>query len=795
MRGVVQGVGFRPFIYRIAVERGLAGWVANDSEGVEIEAQGEAGALEEFVADIRRRQPPLARVEEVEVAPIEPTDESAAGRFLIRESVRRSGREALVPADAAVCRDCLDEMSAPDDRRHDYPFINCTNCGPRYTIIEGIPYDRARTTMRKFTMCERCRREYEDPRDRRFHAEPNACPVCGPAVEFRASEEDRQSSGGQGAHAAGDPIRNEVERPRGPAGDFQTLQGNDAVVECVRRLKEGYIVAIKGIGGFHLAVDATNEEAVRRLRQRKHRELKPLAIMCGSLAAAAQIAVVSEAEAEFLAQSEAPIVLLRKRERARAASECEGESGAKRPAASIPAPSVAPRSRYYGVMLPYAPLHHLLFRYGAPPLVMTSGNVTDEPICKDNDEAVERLGSIADFFLLHNRDIRIRCDDSVGWVLRNEARILRRSRGYTPIPITMPEPSPPILAVGPELKNTVCLAHGKKTFLSQHIGDLKDARTYRYFLETVEHLEKLLEIEPEIVACDLHPLYLTTKFAREQPLRLVQVQHHHAHIVACMAENQYWEPVIGVAFDGTGYGLDGTVWGGEFLMVDRDRFRRVLHLEAVPLPGGDRAVEEPWRTALAYLWRAFDGHPPDLPAFGTIERSKIESVAEMLRANVNSPLCSSVGRAFDAVSAMAGVCLESRYEGQPAIELEGILRSESTERYDFEIRSETVSLAECVRQVVRDIRRGEQPETISVRFHNTIVAIITESTARIADREGIRTVALSGGVFQNGYLVERVVPELERRGLRVLLHRLVPPNDGGVALGQSVIALWGSRCA
>lgn len=738
--GVVQGVGFRPFIYRIATEHGLSGWVANDSEGVEIEVEGRRESLELFLRDILRRQPPLARVEEIESAWITPKGED---RFQIRQSVRSTEREALVPADASTCEDCARELFDPEDRRFLYPFINCTNCGPRYTIIEGIPYDRAMTTMRKFEMCEICRGEYEDPLNRRFHAEPNACADCGPRVELWE----------KGRKLDGDPI-----------------------AMCVEKLKQGLIGAIKGLGGFHLAVDATNEEAVRRLRERKHREMKPLAIMCGSVESVREIAQLSGREAEFLCSSEAPIVLLKKR---------------------FPNPmaeSVAPRSRYFGVMLPYTPLHHLLFYHGAPPLVMTSGNMTDEPICKTNEEALERLADIADFFLLHNRDIFSRCDDPVGWVVEGDARLLRRARGYTPVPMTMAVASPSIIAVGAELKSTICLASGRKSFLSQHIGDLQDARSYRFFLEVIENLKKLLEIEPEVVACDMHPAYLSTRYAKSLELECIEIQHHHAHIVSCMAENQFWEPVIGVAFDGTGYGLDGTVWGGEFLVVEGAEFSRVMHLSPVPLPGGDKAIEQPWRTALAYLWRAFEGEIPELPFLRGVQRSQREFVLGMLQRSVNSPLCSSLGRAFDAVSSMLGLCLETKYEGQPAIELEGIISEESEERYPYRIDGECVVLDEAVRQLAEECYLGVSPEKISARFHNTIVAMTVEACEQIAEERNLRTVALSGGCFQNGYLVEHIVPELKERGFRVLLHRLVPPNDGGVSLGQSVVAGWRMRC-
>jgi hydrogenase maturation protein HypF len=690
----VQGVGFRPFVYGLAQRHGLGGYVLNDGAGVIVEAEGAAAALDAFVAAIRAEAPPLARVDSVVAEGVAPMGEA---EFRIDAS-SASGSSALIPADVATCEECLRELFDPDDRRYRYPFVNCTQCGPRFTIVRGIPYDRALTTMAGFEMCAACRREYEDPRDRRFHAEPICCPVCGPQLSMPLSE-------------------------------------------AVGLLRAGKIVAVKGLGGYHLACDATNENAVARLRNRKHREDKPFAVMMRDVD-------VTPEERALLESRERPIVLVRRR----------NDGGI--------APSVAPGTVWLGVMLPYTPLHHLLLHDAQIPLVMTSGNVSDEPIAFDDGEARERLGSIADAFLSHDRPIHRRCEDSV---VRASFPI-RRSRGYAPAAIPLPVPaSRPIVAAGAELKSTFCVARGPDAFMSPHLGDLDSEQAYRAFRNDLELYLDMLDVRADVVAHDLHPEYLSTKWALEQDAALVGVQHHHAHAAACLAEHGETGPALALVFDGTGYGTDGTLWGGELLRCDLAGFERLAWLEPVPLPGGEAAVREPWRVAAVHLERA--GEPVPWERWPEVRASLA----------VNAPLASGMGRLFDAVAAVLGVRDEVTYEGQAAIELEQLAGDLAAEPWPWRFGDATGLVATCYSRA----RDGEPREHIAAAFHETVAA---GAAAACAEAAGPRTVALSGGTFQNLRLAASTRARLEREGFRVLTHRLVPPNDGGVSYGQATVA-------
>lgn len=742
VRGIVQGVGFRPFVFRLAEEERLAGWVLNDSLGVLCEVEGAPANLDRFERRLSGDAPPLARVNSVEAEPIPATGEAG---FRICLSNRTDARTTLISPDVATCDDCLRELFDPDDRRYRYPFINCTNCGPRYTIIRDIPYDRPKTTMAPFKMCEACRREYDDPRDRRFHAQPNACPECGPRVSLADNK-------------------------------GKALPGDDLIHRAAHFLHEGSVVAVKGLGGFHLACDATSEHAVKRLRKRKNREEKPFAIMAASAEAVSQFAEVRDEDRRLLESLERPIVLLLKKKSGNIAD------------------AVAPHSRYFGVMLPYTPLHHLLMAEGFEALVMTSGNVSDEPICRDNDETMKRLDAIADYFLVHDRDIHVTSDDSV---VRADARGLkrmRRSRGCVPVPLPIDD-GPVILAVGAELKNTIALTRGHHLFLSQHVGDIKNAETHEFFLKTVEHLKKILAVEPEIVAHDMHPDYLSTRYALGlDPVSHVAVQHHHAHVAACMLEHGLTGKIIGVALDGAGYGLDGHTWGGELLIADRTDFERLGQFEYLPLPGGDRAVAEPWRIAFAALALAFgdDWRTLDIDFIRRHDVHDLETLARMMDRGVNCPLSSGAGRVFDAVSAITGVCELATYEGQPAIELEAVVAQNVAEAYPYAVSSEdgrwVVRFAETCRGVVDDLRRGIDRSVISARFHNTVVEVVVELASRAREKTGLERVCLSGGVFQNRYLCDNVAPRLENLSFEVYEQSVVPANDGGIAAGQAAVA-------
>jgi hydrogenase maturation protein HypF len=746
VEGVVQGVGFRPFVYSLATRLGLAGWVGNDVDGVFAEVEGSAAGVKEFLGLLEAQPPPLARVDRVTAAAMTP---SGASGFTIVASDHTGRRRALVSADSATCDECLAELADPADRRFAYPFINCTNCGPRFTIVTGVPYDRPLTTMAPFTMCAECAAEYHDPANRRFHAQPVCCPACGPRLRLL---------GAGGGEVAGDPL-----------------------AAAARLLAGGQVVAVKGLGGYHLAVDAGSQAAASTLRARKHREDKPFALMVADLAAARELCEVDETGESLLASGRRPVVLLPRR------------------AGAPVAGAVAPGNRQLGIMLPYTPLHHLLLAEVGRPVVLTSGNVSDEPIAYTDDDALARLAGIADAFLTHDRAIHIRTDDSVVRPLRGRETLLRRSRGYAPEPLGLTARLPrPVLACGAELKNTFCLAVENRAFVSHHIGDLENFETLRSFTEGIGHFRRLFDTEPEVVAYDLHPEYLSTKYALDlDGVDLAGVQHHHAHIASCLADNGEEGPVIGVAFDGTGFGADGTIWGGEFLLADLAGFERAGHLEPVPMPGGAAAIRQPWRMAAAYLDAAYGGEPPIGLTVAGRNAGQWHEVMTMSRRGINAPLTSSAGRLFDAVAALLGVRDAINYEGQAAIELEQW--ADPAERGAYRVAVEPggamagtgplrVCGADLVRAAAEDLLAGVGPAVIAARFHRGVAAAIAGVCTALAERSGLGTVALSGGVFQNLLLLGQVVDRLEESGFRVLTHARVPPNDGGISLGQAVVA-------
>ena len=756
MRGVVQGVGFRPAVYTLALARGIAGWVLNDSEGVLMEIEGEAAPLADLLRELNESPPPLARITGWEANEV--PAEGASG-FAIHESRALEGRSVLVSPDIAPCEACLAEMRDPGDRRYRYPFLNCTHCGPRFTIIADLPYDRPSTSMADFPLCEDCRREYEDPLDRRFHAQPTCCPACGPEIRMVNADGERQAEGSE-------------------------------IDDAAEHLRDGRILAIKGLGGFHLAVDASCEPAVSRLRERKHRYAKPLAIMVGDLDQARIFAKLSEEEERALADRRRPILLSARRKDAPVAD------------------SVAPRNGFLGLMLPYTPLHHLLLDEFGGALVMTSGNLSEEPIATENEEALRRLGDIADAFLLHDRKILRRSDDGVQRWIGGAPSPVRRSRGEVPTPVKLPFTPPPILAAGPEQKNTFCLTRGRDAFLSQHIGDMENLATLEFFREATRGLKKLLEIEPSAVAHDLHPRYLSTQWALEESgLPAIGVQHHHAHLASCMAENGIEGDCLGLCLDGTGYGEDGTIWGGELLAGGYGDFRRLGHLATAALPGGEAAVREPWRMALSWL-SEIGGDELDrgrrLLAEGIdpIEDAMQENVLRLATSGVNSPRTSSMGRLFDAVCALSGLRPFADYEGQAAVELEGVLHERGEPGLEgpawklaIEER-ESISIlnpALLFRELLDAREGGMEAAEAGCRFHRGLVLSLADWAETAAASSGLDRVALSGGCFMNRILSLWLPAELERRGLRPLVHRHVPANDGGIALGQASVAGWRLR--
>lgn len=747
--GIVQGVGFRPFVFGLAQSLSLAGSIVNDLRGVAIEVEGIVSHIAEFRARVVSDAPPLASIQNVISESIPIANRSV---FEILASHADGERDVLVSPDIATCADCLREIFDPMDRRYRYPFTNCTNCGPRFTVVRGVPYDRSLTTMAEFPMCADCAREYHDPSNRRFHAEPLCCPACGPSVRLL----DRN-----GVAQAGDPIRKAAEL-----------------------LRSGKVVAVKGLGGYHLAALASNENAVKLLRSRKHREDKPFAVMAPNLESARALATIDDLEERALTSPRRPVVLLN-----------------RRPDSDL-AHSVAPSNRFIGIMLPYTPLHHLLCESVKAPIVFTSGNVSDEPIAYTDDDAAKRLSPIADYFLIHNRQIHIRTDDSVVRVSRGREVPQRRSRGYAPQPVELPlKARRPILACGAELKNTFCVAKRQHAFVSHHIGDLENFETLRSFREGIDHFRRLFDVNPAIVAFDLHPEYLSTKYALDlKGVEFVGVQHHHAHIAACLADNGEQGPSIGVAFDGLGFGLDGTIWGGEFLIADLAKFERVGHLEAVPMPGGTAAIKQPWRMAASYLRKAYS-ESENVPAHLEVaERNAHQwpQISALMKSRLNSPLTSSAGRLFDAVAAILSVRDAINYEGQAAIELEQLAAVGEDDAYEVAVPAAIpfeLHGAALVRAVVDDLRAGSSVDVVAARFHNSIALMIVNACDTIRTARGLAQVALSGGVFQNQLLLDRTVRLLEQAGFRVLTHRQVPTNDAGISFGQVAVAAALDRAA
>ena len=745
--GVVQGVGFRPYVHRLAHAHGLTGWVLNDARGVLLEIEGPPEAVEEFLAELPDRAPPLARVDGVACEPETP---SGGAGFAILESVAGAEPVAEVPPDAAPCDECLAELLDPGDRRFRHPFVNCTNCGPRFSIVTGLPYDRPQTTMAAFRMCERCRAEYDDPGDRRFHAQANACPDCGPSLALVDAATART-------------------RATGP----------EALSAAVGALRAGAIVAVKGIGGYHLACRADSEAAVAALRERKRRDDKPFAVMAADLAAARALVTLSPELEQVLCSPRRPILI------------------APRRAGVAVVAGVAPRTPELGVMLPSSPLHHLLLGDAGVPLVMTSGNVSDEPIAHRDDDALARLATIADLLLVHDRPIHVRSDDSV---LRAVAAgrppiLIRRSRGYVPEALALPvAASAPLLACGGDLKSAFCVAKGDQAWVSPHIGDLGELATSRSYAEGVEHFERLFGVAPKLVVHDLHPDYRSTAYAlRRAGVESLAVQHHHAHLAACLAEHGESGPAVAAIYDGTGYGPDGSVWGGELLVGGLRGFERAGHLVPVRMPGGERAIRQPWRMACAWL-AASAGTRPDLPENlrGAVDGSRWQAAAQLAFSGLSSPTTTSVGRLFDAVAALCGLRSEVSYEGQAALELEALTDPDISDGYPLPVREDAGRLlldaGETVRAIQQDVTVGEAAATVSARFHVALATATATALAHLAARRGIETVVLSGGVWQNRRLLGETTARLEASGLRVLVPVALPPNDGGLAFGQAAIA-------
>jgi hydrogenase maturation protein HypF len=743
VKGIVQGVGFRPFIYHLAKKCGLLGHVCNTTSGVSIEIEGQKSQINEFIEKIKTAPPPQAVIFEIASYDIEP---AGYDDFVIRASDDHKEKFVPISPEIATCKNCLAELFDPSDRRYRYPFINCTNCGPRFTIVKDIPYDREFTTMASFKMCRTCQKEYDDPDNRRFHAQPNACPACGPGLTL---------------------LNNSLEK----------IDASDVISEVCRLLKNGNIIAIKGLGGYHLACDALNPDAVFKLRSRKYREYKPFALMVKDIETAKRLCYVNENEEKALTGSIRPIVLLKKRTGCPVAED------------------VAPCQKYHGIMLPYTPLHHLILAESGLVLVMTSANMSSEPIVYQDETAFDRLENIADFYCIHNREIHIRTDDSVIRVWRGNEMVFRRARGFAPFPLVLNFGfRENILACGAELKNSFCLGKENFAFMSHHIGDLENLETLTSYEEGIEHLQRIFNVSPALVAHDLHPDYLATKYALAlEDIPKIGVQHHHAHIVSCMVENEIEGQVIGVSFDGTGYGPDGTIWGGEFLICDYSEFKRVGHLEYIPLPGGEKAIKEPWRTAASYLYKIYHDQMFDLDiAFvRKLDMRKWPTIEKMINKGINSPLTSSAGRLFDAVSALVGIRNEIYYEGQAAIELEMAAGAEDRE-YSFDLKNVEdkilVLFEPLFRGMVSDLEQKVGVDAISARFHNTVAKIILRVCLKLKNTSGLRGVALSGGVFQNSLLLEKTYVLLVENGFKVFTHRRVPPNDGGIALGQAVVA-------
>lgn len=745
IQGIVQGVGFRPFIYSLAQKYHITGWVRNSTAGVDIVANGSTGEVTNFITDIRQNPPRLAKIDHIEVSEIEP---DSFHQFYIRESDASQKGFIPISPDISICQDCLDELFDPANRRYRYPFINCTNCGPRFTIINDIPYDRPLTTMASFELCPRCGQEYHNPLDRRFHAQPVACEDCGPRVWF----EDIQGA--------------------------KTFT-EDAIQTARRYLKEGRIIAVKGLGGFHLACDASSAEAVKELRLRKKRSEKSFAVMVFDVPTAEKYCCMNSAERDLLASKEKPILILE-----------------ENPKASLPE-AIAPGLHTLGIMLPYTPLHYLLLEPepGYPDIfIMTSGNISEEPIAYTNQSAKSDLADIADGYLLNDRDINIRVDDSVVAEVRGGPYFFRRSRGFAPNPLRLGSSMFEVLAVGAELKNTFCLTKEEYAFVSHHIGDLENLETLQAFEASIPHYEHIFKVSPTAIAADMHPDYMSSRYAQQRAqaenLPLIQIQHHHAHLAACLADNQWQtdEPVIGVIFDGTGLGTDGRIWGGEFFYGSYAGFERLSHLTYYPLPGGDLAVMQPKRLSAAYLKQAGLDWDNSLAPIGALSPQELVILSEQIEKDINCPRTSSMGRLFDAVSSLIGLRQVINYEAQAAIELEQLIDPDVEDAYKFDILPDLVEPAPLLSSIISDVQANLQPGIIAAKFHNAVIDMLVEVCLDIKNNTNCTSVALSGGVWQNLYLLKRSIIALESKGFKVLTHKQVPPNDGCIALGQAVIA-------
>lgn len=744
IKGAVQGVGFRPFVYRLAKELGLAGWVCNSPQGVMVEIEGEKENLNRFKIRLQSEKPPLSTIQALDY-----TSHAAVGYqgFKVESSQLGGDKSALILPDIALCKDCLSDIFDPDNRRYQYPFANCTNCGPRFSIIESLPYDRENTTMKIFTMCHDCREEYENPADRRFHAQPNACPRCGPHIELW--------------NKTGDVLKTHHE----------------ALLEAADSIRRGEIVAMKGLGGFQLIVDARNEDAVQKLRLKKNRPEKPLAVMYHRLEAAEIECEITQIERKLLSSPESPIVLLKRKKN----KSCTADEIAQ---------SVVLDNPYLGVMLPYTPLHYLLMRELRFPVVATSGNYSDETICIDENDALKRLSDIADLFLVHNRPITRPIDDSVVRVIMNKQSVLRRARGYAPLPINVTFELPEMAALGGQQKNTIAIAKGRQVFISQHIGDLENKYSYETFVDTLESLSKLFDLHPHVHACDKHPDYNSSKFAAHSGHKTNLVQHHYAHVLSCMAENNLKPTVLGVAWDGTGYGDDGTIWGGEFIKVDGLSYSRVAHLRTFRLPGGDKAIKEPWRTAMGLLYEIFGSKLFDDYEFQRFLPTGINAknnIRKMLEQNINTPSTSSAGRLFDAVASIIGLCQTTSFEGQAAMKLEfaaETVKTDITYMYEFDRMGDSYILnwEPMIIDILNDCKKASLPGFIAAKFHNTLAKMIAKTAALIGEQK----VVLTGGCFQNKYLTEQTITRLSDLGFQPYWHHKIPSNDGGICLGQLV---------
>ncbi len=738
--GIVQGVGFRPFVYNLANNLNLKGFVTNTREGVLIEAEGEA--LDTFIHLLRKEAPPLSEIEEIKKEDILSLNSTT---FEIIKSGKSLGNRTLISPDVSICSDCIKELFDENNRRFLYPFINCTNCGPRFTIIENIPYDRPLTTMKKFELCEPCRKEYENPGDRRFHAQPNACSDCGPSVWIEYKNEK--------------------------------INGGKNVFEfAVKKILAGETGAVKGLGGFHLCCLASDNSAVKKLRKRKHRPAKPFAVMVPDIETAEVIAFADDAERRILSSKERPIILLKKKKQ-------------------LPE-IIAPANKRIGVMLPYTPLHYILFYFlkkvlpkgSIPALIMTSANISEEPICITNEDAKERLNGITDFYLFHNRDILIRSDDTVGIMINGKFRMIRRSRGYVPKRIKLLYSTPAILAVGAELKNTICITKEKNAFVSQHIGDVSNLRSYNFFEETIEHMQKIMDCKAEAVVCDFHPDYLSTRWAINSGLPLIKVQHHHAHLASCMAEYGLDENVIGLILDGTGFGYDSTIWGGEILFGNYTQIERLFHLQKMPLPGGDAAVKEPWRTAIGFLYSCV----PDYSVPEHLKEYPYENIHQMIEKNINTPYTSSAGRLFDAVAAIAGGPQKNNFEAEAAIHImHAAVSVNIEEKYNYSLskkENKEIKLGSIIAGIYDDVIQNVDYQIIAAKFHNTLISLFCNAVEVAAETKQVKKVVLSGGVFQNEILLAGIENELTYKGFEVFTHVKIPSNDGGISLGQAAVA-------